>query len=208
MKVKQLPNSDNEVDHESRLLGPELESAVGAARLGQIDLEHDAVYFGGDSSPESFSGHLSYDLDDDEVIEFIRRANLALYDSLWSSPSPIVKPAALAATVLPGLSDGAAIDPTAINATNVYQRDTAAASSKASGIRTRPSASNTPSRAPARGRDVLGHTSSNEAARTQSTSVSRSQNELQQDLYLLQLRRYVQSLLLRQSGDPFRVFLR
>jgi hypothetical protein len=124
MTIKQLLNSDHKVDLGGRLLGPELESAVGVARLGQIDLEHDAVYFGGDSSPESFSGHFSCGLDDEEVIELIRRTNLGLHDRLWGTPpSQIVTPVALAITGQPGLSDGAANDSTAIDVTNGHRED-------------------------------------------------------------------------------------
>ena len=131
MKFKQLLNLDYEVDFRGRLLVPEPESAVGAARLGQIDLERDAVYFGGDSSPESFSGHLSCGLDDDEVIEFIRRTNPVLHSRLWGTlPSQIVTPVALTITGQPGLSDGAANDLTATDATNGHQCDNATTSSK------------------------------------------------------------------------------
>src|SRR4051794_17068815 len=105
-KIKQLLNSDYKVDLGVRLLGPEVESAVGATRLGQIDLEHDAVYFAGDSSTEGFSGHLGCDLDDDQVIEFIRRTNPALHDRLWGTPpSQIVTPVTLTITGQSGLGD-------------------------------------------------------------------------------------------------------
>lgn len=214
MKIKQLLNSDYKVDLGSHLLGPELESAVGAARLGQIDLEHDAVHFSGDSSPESFSGHLSCGLDDDEVIEFIRRTNPALHNRLWGTPPPqIVTPVALTITGQPGLNDGAANDSTATGATNGHQCENATTSNKTNGIGTRQSTSTALPKFPALitsfepcGGDVLGQSSSNEAARRQVASVSRSQDELQQDLYLLQLRRYVQSLLLSQSDDPVQCF--
>jgi hypothetical protein len=216
MKIKQLLNSDYKVDLGGRLLGPELESTVEAARLGQIDLEHDAVYFGGDSSPESFSGHLSCGLDDDEVIEFIRRTNPALHDRLWGTPPPqIVTPVALAITGQLELSDEAANDSTAIGATNGQHCDNTTTSSKTNGLSTRRSTLTAPPNFPAFitsfescGGDVLGQSSRNEAAQRQVASVSRSQNELQQDLYLLQLRRYVQSLLLSQSDDPLQSFLR
>src|SRR5271155_4838501 len=216
MKIKQQLNSDHKVDLGGRLLGPELESTVGAARLGQIDLEHDAVYFGSDSSPESFSGHLSCGLDDDEVVEFIRRTNPALHDRLWGTPpSQIVTPVALEITGQLGLSDGAANDSTAIDATNGHQCDNTTTSSKTNGLSTRRSTSTALPNFPAFitsfescGGDVLGQSSSNEAARKQVAPVSRSQNELQQDLYLLQLRRYIQSLLLSQSDDPVQSFLR
>jgi len=210
MKIKQQLNSDYKVDLGSRLLGPELESTVGAARLGQIDLEHDAVYFGGDSSPESFSGHLSCGLDDDEVIEFIRRTNPALHDRLWGTPpSQIATPVALAITGQLRLSDGAANDSTG------HQCDNTTTSSKTNGHSTRRSTSTALPNFPTLitsfescGGEALGQSSSNEAARRQVAPVSRSQNELQQDLYLLQLRRYVQSLLLSQSDDPVQSFLR
>jgi hypothetical protein len=130
MKIKQVLNSDYKVDLGVRLLGPELESAVGAARLGQIDLEHDAVYFAGDSSHESFSGHLSCGLDDDQVIEFIRRTNLALHDRLWGiPPSQKVTPVVLAITGQSGLGDGPANDSAAIDTTNGYECDNATPSS-------------------------------------------------------------------------------
>jgi len=216
MKIKQLLNSDYEVDLGGHLLEPELEPTVGAARLGQIDLEHDAVYFGGDSSPKSFSGHLSCGLDDDEVIEFIRRTNPALHGRLWGiPPSQIVTPVALAITGQLGLSDGAANDSTTIDATNGHQCDNTTTSSKINGLSTRRPASTALPNFPAFitsfescGGDVLEQSSSNEAARRQVASVSRSQNELQQDLHLLQLRRYVQSLLLSQSNDPVQSFSR
>jgi hypothetical protein len=216
MKIKQLLNSDYEVGLGGRLLEPELEPIVGAARLGQIDLEHDAVYFGGDSSPKSFSGHLSCGLDDDEVIEFIRRTNPALHGRLWGTPpSQIVTPVALAITGQLGLSDGAANDSTTIDATNGHQCDNTTTSSKTNGLSTRRPASTALPNFPASitsfescGGDVLEQSSSNEAARRQVASVSRSQNELQQDLHLLQLRRYVQSLLLSQSNDPVQSFSR
>ena len=209
MTIKQLLNSDFEVDLGGRLLEPELESTVGAAGLGQIDLEHDAVYFGGNSSPESFSGHLSCGLDDDEVIEFIRRANPALHDRLWGTPpSLIVTPVTLAITGQLGLSDGAANDSTAIDPTNGHQCDNTTTSGKTNGLSTPRSTSTALPNFPtfitsfeSCGGDVLGQSSSNESARRQVASVSRSQNELQQDLYLLQLRRYIQSLLLSQSDD-------
>jgi hypothetical protein len=214
IKIKQLLNSDYKVDLGGRLLGPELESAVGAVELGRIDLEHDAVYFGGNSSPESFSGHLSCGLDDDEVIEFIRRTNPALHNRLWRTPpSRIVTPVALAITEQPGLSDGVANDWTATDATNGHQCDNATTSSKANRIDARRSTSTALPKFSAlmtssepRGGDVLGQSSSSEAAQRRVASVSRSQNELQQDLYLLQLRRYVQSLLLSQSDDPVQRF--
>jgi hypothetical protein len=213
MEIKQLLNSDSKVDLRGHLLGPELESTVGAARLGQIDLEHDAVYFGSDSSPESFSGHLSCGLDDDEVIEFIRRTNPALHDRLWGTPpSQIVTPVALAITGQPRLSDGAGNDSTA----NGHQCDKTTTSSKTNGLSTQRSKSTALPNFPAFitsfescGGDVLGQSSSNEAARKQIASVSlRSQNELQQDLHLLQLRRYVQSLLLSRSNHLVQIFLR
>src|SRR5947209_17139560 len=106
MRIKQPPNSDYKVDLGGHLLEPEVESAVRAARFAQIDLEHDAVYFGGDSSSESFSGHLSCGLEDDEAIEFIRRTNPVLHNHLWgTSPSQIVTPVTLTITGQPELSD-------------------------------------------------------------------------------------------------------
>jgi hypothetical protein len=213
MEIKQLLNSDYNVDP----LAPELESTVGAVMLGQVDLEHDAVYFGGDSSPKSFSGHLSCGLDDEEVIEFIHRTNPALHDRLWGTPpSQIVTPVALAITGQPGLSDGAANDSTAIDATNRHRCYNTTASSKTNGLNTRRSTSTALPNFPAFitsiescGGDVLGQSSSNEAAQRQVALVPpRSQNELQQDLHLLQLRRYVQSLLLSQSDDVVQSSLR
>ena len=216
MAIKQLLNSSYEVDLGGRLLGPELESIVGAARLGQIDLEHDAVYFGGDSSPESFSGHLSCGLDDDEVIEFIRRTNPTLHDRLWGTlPSQMATPVALAITGQLGLSDGAANDSTTIGATNGRQCDNTTTSNQPIGLITRRSTSTALPNFPtfitsfeSCGGDVLGQSSNDESARRQVASVSRSQNELQQDLYLLQLRRYIQSLLLSQSDDLVQSFSR
>jgi hypothetical protein len=214
MKIKQLLNSDYKVDLGGRLLRPELESAIGAVMLGQIDLEHDAVYFGGDSSPESFSGHLSCGLDEDEVVEFIRRTNPALHNRLWGTPpSQIVTPVALAITGQPGLSDGVSNDWTAIDATNGHRCDNATTSSKTNRVGTQRSTPTALPKFPAlmtssepHGGDVLEQSPSNEAAQRQAASVLRSQNELQQDLYLLQLRRYVQSLLLSQSDGPVQSF--
>jgi hypothetical protein len=217
MEIKQLLNSDYKVDLGSRLLGPELESIVGAAMLGQIDLEHDAVYFGGDSSPESFSGHLSCGLDDDEAIEFIRRTNPTLHDRLWGTPqSQTVTPVALAITGQPGLSGGAANDSTTVDGTNGHQCNNTTTSSKTNGLSTRRSTSTALPNFPtfitsfeSCSGDVPGQSSSSEAARRQVESISpRSQNELQQDLHLLQLRRYVQSLLLSQSDDVVQSSLR
>jgi hypothetical protein len=192
MKIEQLLNPDLNLDLEGRLLHLQRESTPGTAPLRKIDFKHDAVYFGAGSSPKSFSGHLSGGLEDEEVIEYIRRNNRVLYDRLWGlQRNQSVEPVTSAITDHHDHSDGAAGD----SQRNSFPSRRDSKMANAAGASDNPPAHRSTSialpKSPSSmmsfdscGGDVL------------PALASRSKNELQQDLYLLQQRRYIQSLLL------------
>jgi hypothetical protein len=171
--------------------------------LGVIDLEHDAVYFGAESSPNSFSGPLGEGLQDHEVLEYIRRNNRSLYDRLWDAPqkqpSQLVTPAA---TEQVHVSDGARDALLSTHVANKLDSETAAASGVSEKSLGR-SISNALLASPDSisdflicGEDLLLAPCGTEFVQRPASSVPRGKKELQQDLLLLQQRRYIQSLLL------------
>ena len=206
MKIEQLLDSDLNVGVERRVQQLQQKARPRVALPEQIDLEHDAVYFGGDSSPRSFSGHLSESLEDEEVIEYIRRTNRALHDRLWgklqNQPLESVTPAI---TEHPELSDGAGGDRPPNGPTDVLDSDMAGVSNASDESCTRRSISSALATSPnsvtsfgSYGGGVLLSPSNGNPAITPAVSAPRSKSELQQDLYLLQQRRYIQSLLLSE----------
>ena len=206
MEAEELLNLDPNIDIGGHL--PQLQPVPPpeAIPLGQIDLEHDAVYFGADSSPMSFSGHLSDGLEDEEVIEYIRRNNLALYERLWGTQrKQHVKPVTPATTAHHGFGDGAVGDSLGNDVANTRDNTMATGATVPKKLCARQSTSlalpRTPSPVSASdscNRDVLITPSSEGPALRPAASASGIKNELQQDLYLLQQRRYIQSLLLSQ----------
>ncbi len=53
--------------------------------IDEIDTEHDSVYFAAESSSTSFTGCLNVCMEDDEVIRYIKLNSVALYDRLWGA---------------------------------------------------------------------------------------------------------------------------
>ena len=206
MKTEHLINSDWDLDLEGRGRQQERQSTEETAPLGEIDTDHDAVYFGADSSPRSFSGHMSESLEDQEIIEYIRRTNRPLYDRLWGTlqkePVQSVTPAITEQTEA---SDGArdASSPGCATKRLDSKMDTASnASEKLSDCSSTsialPILPDSISSVGSCSKDVLPASSSLESPLRPVLSLSRSKMELQQDLFLLQQRRYIQSLLLSQ----------
>lgn len=203
MKIEQLLNPDLNLDLQGCFLHLPQNSTSGTLALGHIDVEHDAVYFGPGSS-NSFSGHLSAGLEDKEVIEYIRRNNQVLYDRLWGSrQSHGVEPVTSAITDHRDESDGAARSPQRNGLTSERDRKMANAAGGPDNSRASRSTSNALRRSPSSttsvescGGDILSAMSSKEPTSSLPSPASRSKNELQQDLCLLQQRRYIQSLLL------------
>ena len=206
METEGLINSDWELDLEGRGPQQQRQSTDEITSIGEIDTEHDAVYFGADSSPRSFSGHLSETLEDREVIEYIRRTNKPLYHRFWDTlqdhPVQSVTPAI---TAQPEASDGARDASSPGYATNGLDSEMDAASNASEKLLNCRSTSIALPTSPdsisgfgSRSKDVLPASSSLDFPLRPALSVSRSKKELQQDLFLLQQRRYIQSLLLSQ----------
>jgi hypothetical protein len=211
MRIEQLLDMDPNVDLGDQRLELQPASPSRAVSLGKIDLEHDVVYFGTDSSPRSFSGHLSGGLDDEEIIEYIRRSNRALYDRLWGiRQNQNVKPVTSVTTDRPDFSDGAADDALPNDVTNRTDSDLVAApdasdtsSARRSTSTALPSSPSSTTSPDSCGGDVYPIISNEGPTLLPAAQASQSKNELQQDLYLLQQRRYIQSLLLSEWGSPY-----
>jgi hypothetical protein len=205
MKIEELLNSNLSVDMGRRLLQLQPILSPGAVPLGQIDLEHDAVYFGADSSPKSFSGHLSEGLEDEEVIEYIRRNNLALHERLWGKRwNQLVEQVTSIITGPRDLSGRTGGDSNGLDSEIVGTPDT---SNESWACRSTPftlsKSAISMTRFESCGGDVLLTPSSKDSALRAAESALRSKKELQQDLYLLQQRRYIQSLLLSKQEAAF-----
>ena len=176
-----------------------------AVPLGEINIEHDAMYFGAGSSPRSFSGHLSEGLGDEEIIEYIRRSNRPLHDRLWGTPrcQPI-QTFTPATTEQLELNDGAGdtSPPDDVNRFDIPAETTFDASTKALPCRSTSSALPlSPDSISSFGsctKDVPSTPASSVSVLQPALSVQRSKKELQRDLHLLQQRRYIQSLLLSE----------
>jgi hypothetical protein len=85
MMMEQLLDPDVNIDLHGGGFQIQEKASARVLSPGNIDFQGDSVYFGAGSSPLSFAGRLSGGLTDDEVIEYIRRNNGALYDRLWGS---------------------------------------------------------------------------------------------------------------------------
>ena len=194
----------------------------------EIDTSSDSVYFTADSSSKSFTGCLNDCMEDDEVVKYIKLNNVALHDRLWgarpiqsSSQGTLVS--ASQADVKEDVFlflDSGADTLTANYAFNGSMSQNAPANGIEDGIKSQNAAS-TDSANDYRGSwsdfielpegqimststDVCESESSFSEAPTANTvnehlaSVERTETELTQDLRLLQLRRYIQSLLLSE----------
>jgi hypothetical protein len=212
MKIEQLLNSDVNVDLGGGVLHLQ-QATPGTVTPGKIDVEHDSVYFGAGSSPGSFSGHLSGGLQDEEVIEYIRRNNGALYDRLWGSRRKgRLESVTSSIADHQNQSDSAASDSQRkilANCGDGKMVDLAGASHQSragsSTSITLPHSPTSMARLDSDSVDIhspLACPGPTHSPASPASPALRSKAELQQDLYLLQQRRYIQSLLLSESRRP------
>jgi hypothetical protein len=207
MKVEQLLSLDVSIDLHGGVLHLQRQPTPGVVPHGKIDVEHDSVYFGAGSSPKSFSGHLSGGLQDDEVIEFIRRNNGALHDRLWGSRRKgRLEPVISSIPDHRNHSDSTASDPKPNNLANSGDGNMVDAAGTSNRSRAGPSSSvalpDSPSSMASFDSCSIDIHSALPCLEPMSLPASRSKAQLQQDLYLLQQRRYIQSLLLSELRRP------
>lgn len=209
MKIEQLLNSDVNVDLGGGVLHLQ-QTTPGTVTPGKIDVEHDSVYFGAGSSPESFSGHLSGGLQDEEVIEYIRRNNGALYDRLWGSRRK-GRLESITSSIADhqNQSDSAASDSQRKNLANCGDGKMVGLAGASHQSRAGSSASialpNSPTSMASLDSgsvDIRSPLACPGSTHSPASPALRSKAELQQDLYLLQQRRYIQSLLLSELRRP------